>query len=108
MSPPRRRPGWGAKERRREERRPAPQVSIESPALEVTLCDTSDTGLGIEAERPLKVGVVYPFKLRRGTRVSEVYGLVRWCQTVRRDRFRAGVTVGKTVGASVSSLSAGA
>ena len=86
-------------------RRQVPELAIDSPALEVALRDTSDSGLGIEAERPLKVGVIYPFRVRSGDDTREVYGLVRWCRTAGDGRYRAGVTVGKTVGRPVSRLS---
>lgn len=91
-------------DRRREARQAVPHLVVESAAMEVELVDASDSGLGVEAERPLKIGVIYPFRLRRDGEVSEVYGLVRWCQTERPDRFRAGVSVGKTVGPPLSRL----
>ena len=93
-------------ERRRESRQPVPSLAVDSPAVEVMLIDASDSGLGIEAERPLRVGVIYPFRLRRGEEQSEVYGLVRWCDEAGPETFRAGVSVGKTVGPPLSRLSA--
>lgn len=77
---------------------------VDSPAGEVELVDASHSGLGVATERPLKVGVIYPFRLRRDERVSEIYGLVRWCDETGHNRFRAGISVGKTVGPSLSSL----
>ena len=91
-------------ERRRESRRAVPDLAVDSPALEVDLVDASRTGLGVTTARPLRIGVVYPFRLRRDGQVSEVYGLVRWCETDGADRFRAGVSVGKTVGPPLSSF----
>ena len=91
-------------DRRREARQEVPQLAVESRALEVELVDASESGLGIEAERPLKIGVIYPFRLCRDGQVSEVYGLVRWCRTESPDRFRAGVSVGKTIGPSLALL----
>ena len=96
---------WRAvSERRRESRQAVPDLAVDSPAVEVDLVDASGTGLGIEADRPLRIGVVYPFRLRRGGQVSEVYGPVRWCDRAGPDRFRAGISVGKTIGAPLSSL----
>ena len=91
-------------ERRRETRQAVPQLAIDSPAVEVDLVDASGRGLGIEAERPLKVGVIYPFRLRRDGKVTEVFGLVRWCEPARRQRFRAGISVSKTLGPPLASL----
>jgi hypothetical protein len=98
---------WSARrgsERRSESRQAASHVAVDSPAVEVELVDASSSGLGIEVERPLKVGVIYPFLLRCGPQVSEVYGLVRWCETASPTRFRAGISVGKTVGPPLSHL----
>ena len=92
----------GGDERRRESRQAVPRLVVESTALEVEVVDASDSGLGVEAERPLRIGVIYPFRLRRGDQVSEVYGLVRWCRTGGADRFRAGVSVNKTIGPPLS------
>ena len=94
----------GDGERRRESRQTVPDLAVDSQVIEVDLIDASDTGLGIEAERPLKVGVTYPFRLRRDGEQCDVYGLVRWCETADRGRFRAGISVGKTVGPPISSL----
>lgn len=91
-------------DRRREARQPVPQLAVDSAALEVDLVDASDSGLGVEADRPLKIGVLYPFRLCRDGQVSEVYGLVRWCRTGDANRFRAGVSVGKTIGPPLSRL----
>lgn len=91
-------------ERRREERQVVPQLAVDSTALEVELVDASESGLGVETDRPLKIGVTYPFRLCRDGAVSEVYGLVRWCRTGGADRFRAGVSVGKTIGPPLSRL----
>lgn len=92
----------GGGDRRREARQAVPHLAVDSAALEVELVDASDSGLGVESDRPLKIGVVYPFRLHRDGQVSEVYGLVRWCRTRGADRFRAGVSVGKTVGPPLS------
>ncbi len=94
----------GGSERRRETRQAVPSLAVDSPAMEVDLIDASGSGLGVEAERPLRIGVIYPFRLRRDGQVSEVYGLVRWCETASPNRFRAGVSVGKTVGPPLSRL----
>ena len=91
-------------ERRHESRLPVPELAVDSPAVEVDLVDASVTGLGIEVERPLRVGVVYPFRLSRDGKSSVVYGLVRWCESAGPDSFRAGISVGKTVGPPISSL----
>jgi hypothetical protein len=95
---------WRGSERRREPRQSAPQLVVDSPAIDVSLVDASGSGLGVESERPLRLGVVYPFRVRREGRVSEVYGLVRWCASTRPHHFRAGISVGKTVGPPLSSL----
>lgn len=92
---------WSARtraERRRESRRAVAGLAVDSPAIEVELVDASDSGLGVESERPLRIGVVYPFRLRRDGAVSEVYGTVRWCAEASANRFRAGVAVAKTIG----------
>lgn len=94
----------GGGDRRRESRQAAPHLVVESAALEVELVDASDSGLGVEAERPLKIGVIYPFRVHRDGEVSEVYGLVRWCGEGGPHRFRAGVSVGKTIGPPLSRL----
>lgn len=91
-------------ERRRESRQAVPQLAVDSPAIEVDLIDVSGSGLGIEAERLLRIGVIYPFRLCRDDQVSEVYGLVRWCDEYGPDRFRAGISVGKTIGPPLSTL----
>ena len=91
-------------ERRRESRRAVPSLVVDSPAVEATLVDASDSGLGIEAERPLRIGVIYPFRLRRDEHECEVWGLVRWCGEAGPDAFRAGLSVGKTIGSPLSQL----
>ena len=107
MSEPRRRVWWWARpERRREERQPAPRLSVDSPAVRVELLDASETGLGVITRRPLKIGVLYPFLVHCGDQRCEVYGLVRWCQTEGTDRFRCGISVGKTVGPPLLHLAA--
>jgi hypothetical protein len=60
----------------------------------------------VVTERPLKIGVIYPFLVRCGQQMSEIYCLVRWCRTESSDRFRAGLSVGKTVGPPLSRLAA--
>ncbi|MFQ5350128.1 MAG: PilZ domain-containing protein [Thermoanaerobaculia bacterium] len=96
---------WRAgRERRREARQAVPGLTVESPAVEVDLVDASGTGLGILTKRPLRIGVIYPFRLRRDGQVSEVYGLVRWCEAAKTGRFRAGVSVGKTIGPALSTI----
>ena len=94
----------GGRERRHEVRQPVDELAVESPAMEVRLVNVSGSGLGIEAERPLRIGVVYPFRLRLDEQASEVYGLVRWCDSASPRCFRAGVSVGKTVGPPLSRL----
>lgn len=96
----------GAGDRRLEACAPVPGLVVDSPAAEVILVDASDSGLGIEVERRLRIGVIYPFRVRGDGRESEVYGLVRWCDAAGPDAFRAGVSVSKTVGPPLSRLSA--
>jgi hypothetical protein len=91
-------------ERRSEARQAVPQIVVDSPAVEVGLIDASDSGLGIESVRPLRIGVIYPFRLRRNDEVCEIYGLVRWCDAAAEERFRAGISVGKTIGPPLSHL----
>ena len=95
----------GGGERRRETRQAVPSLEVDSPAVEAVLVDASDSGIGIEAERPLRIGVIYPFRLRRDELRSEIYGLVRWCDEAGPDAFRAGLSVGKTIGPPLSRLS---
>lgn len=94
----------GGSDRRREPRRAVPDLSVACTALDVEMIDASGSGLGITAERPLRIGVVYPFRLSREGKVSEVYALVRWCEEQSAERFRTGLSVGKTVGLPLSRL----
>ena len=94
----------GGDERRRESRQTVPSVEVDSPAVEAVLVDASDSGIGIEVERPLRIGVIYPFRLRRDELRSEIYALVRWCDEAGPDGFRAGLSVGKIIGPPLSRL----
>ncbi len=83
-------------ERRGSPRRLQPGVVVSAPTGEVALVDASRGGLGIRTSGELRVGVLYPFRLHRGRRVVEVYGIARWCVAAGRSGYRAGLTLART------------
>ncbi len=74
-----------------------------SSVIDVVLRDLSAEGMSIETRRPMRVGASYPFKIREGTQVVEVVGVVKWCKLRRmidigggesQAIYRAGVAFG--------------
>lgn len=75
-----------------------------SSVIDLVLRDLSAEGMSIETRRPMRVGASYPFKIREGTQVVEVVGVVKWCKLRRmidlgggesQAIFRAGIAFSK-------------
>ncbi len=89
------RPGGREAERRREPRTAVHDINVESPVVEAVLVDASDSGLGVEVARQLRIGVLYPFRLSRGAEAVEIYAVARWCAASGDAVYRAGLSLAR-------------
>ena len=73
------------RELRLHSRRSKSTVEVDSPLLDCRLLNLSTSGLAIETNVGLRLGVPYPFRLRDGEQLLNIEAEVRWCRLVRNE-----------------------
>ena len=58
---------------------------MDSPLFDCRLLNLSTSGLAIETNVGLRLGVPYPFRLRDGEQTLGTEAKVRWCRLVRNE-----------------------